>query len=63
VKEVVADQTATTIATGAATMGRRKTVRKPLGTIWEIRNAPWHRIEEILKEFWPRKPTGRPPAH
>ena len=44
-------------------MGRMKTRRKPLGTIWEIPDGLWQRIEPILKEFWPRKPTGRPPAH
>src|SRR5262249_35334968 len=42
---------------------RRKPHRKPLGTIWEVPDALWQRIEPILKEFWPRKPTGRPPAH
>jgi putative transposase len=44
-------------------MRRRKTRRKPLGTIREIPDALWQRIEPILKEFWPRKATGRPPAH
>ena len=44
-------------------MGRCKARRKPLGTIWEIPDALWQRIEPILQEFWPRKPTGRPPAH
>jgi transposase len=44
-------------------MRRRKTKRKPLGTIWEIPDALWQRIEPILKAFWPRKATGRPPAH
>src|SRR3954451_3692939 len=36
---------------------------KPLGTIWEVPDELWRRIEPILKRFWPRKPTGRPPAH
>src|SRR4051794_32627468 len=44
-------------------MGRKKTRRKPLGTIWEVPDELWRRIEPLLKEFWPRKATGRPPAH
>ena len=40
-------------------MARRKPRRKPLGTIWEIPDELWRRIEPILKEFWPKKPTGR----
>ena len=44
-------------------MGPQKTNRRLLGTIWEIPDALWQRIEPILKEFWPRKATGRPPAH
>src|SRR3954468_10766685 len=44
-------------------MGRKKARRKPLGTIWGDPHAVWRRIEPILKEFWPRKATGRPPAH
>ena len=44
-------------------MARRKSRRPPLGTIWEVPDALWERIEPILKAFWPRKPTGRPPAH
>src|SRR3954447_4333478 len=44
-------------------MGRKKTGRKPLGTIWEVPDELWRRIEPILKRFWPRKATGRPPAH
>ncbi len=44
-------------------MKRRNVKRKPLGTIWEIPDVLWQRIEPILKEFWPRKATGRPPAH
>lgn len=44
-------------------MGRKKTRRKPLATIWEVPDELWRRIEPILKEFWPRKGTGRPPAH
>lgn len=44
-------------------MARRKTRRTPLGTLWEIPDALWERIQPILKEFWTRKATGRPPAH
>jgi transposase len=40
-------------------MARRKPRTKPLGTIWEIPDELWRRIEPILKEFWPKKPTGR----
>src|SRR3954451_25368589 len=40
-------------------MGRRKVRREPLGTIWEVPDELGVRIEPILKEFWPRKPTGR----
>ena len=47
------------MATGAITTARRKPRRKPLGTIWEIPDELWRRIEPILTEFWPRKPTGR----
>src|SRR5262245_13243998 len=43
-------------------MGCRKRHRKPLGTIWEVPDALWQRIEPLLKEFWPRKATGRPPT-
>jgi hypothetical protein len=32
-------------------MRRRKPKRKPLGTIWEIPDALWQRIEPTLKEF------------
>jgi putative transposase len=50
-------------AAGVPTVKRRKKKREPLGTIWEIPDALWQRIEPVLKEFWPRKATGRPPAH
>jgi putative transposase len=40
-------------------MTRRKPGPKPLGTIWEIPDELWRRIEPILKEYWPRKATGR----
>ena len=39
-------------------MVRRKPRRKPLRTIWEISDELWRRIEPILLEFWPKKPTG-----
>ena len=29
-------------------MGRKKTRRKPLGTIWEVPDALWQRIEPTL---------------
>jgi transposase len=44
-------------------MGRRKSQRKPLDTIWEISDELWQRIEPILLEFWPKKPTGRKVAN
>src|SRR4051794_31139028 len=40
-------------------MARRTTRRKPLGTIWEVPDELWRRIEPILRDFWPKKPTGR----
>ena len=40
-------------------MARRRPRRPPLGTIWEVPDALWERIEPILVAFWPRKPTGR----
>lgn len=42
---------------------RRRKPRKPLGTIWEVPDPLWQRIEPILREFWPRKATGRRPAN
>jgi len=44
-------------------MVHRKPRRKPLGTIWEISDELWRRIEPILLEFWPKKPTGRKVAN
>src|SRR5262249_36735213 len=41
---------------------RRKSKPKPLGTIWEVPDALWEKILPILREFWPKKPTGRRPA-
>jgi transposase len=40
-------------------MTRTKAQPKPLPTIWEIPDELWRRIEPILKEYWPKKPTGR----
>src|SRR5258707_1240781 len=40
-------------------MTRTKAQPKPLPTIWEIPDELWRRIEPILKQFWPRKATGR----
>ena len=40
-------------------MARAKSRRKPLGTIWEVSDELWQRIEPILKDFWPERPTGR----
>jgi transposase len=40
-------------------MARRKTRTKPLPTIWEIPDELWQRIEPILREFRPKKATGR----
>src|SRR3954454_22319086 len=40
-------------------MARRKSRRKPLGTIWEIPDELWTRIDPILDEFCPQKATGR----
>jgi putative transposase len=38
---------------------RRKGKPQELGVIWEIPDELWERIEPILLEYWPRKPTGR----
>src|SRR4051794_35071924 len=40
-------------------MARRTTRRKPLGTIREVPDELWRRIEPILRDFRPKKPTGR----
>src|SRR3954447_226527 len=58
-KEVAPSRLPPTVAWGAAIMGRRKVRREPLGTICEIPDELGVGIEPILKEFWPRKPTGR----
>ena len=33
-------------------MGRKKTRRKPLATIWEVPDELWRRIEPILKDAY-----------
>jgi len=44
-------------------MTRTKNRPKPLPTIWEIPDELWRRIEPILREYWPKKPTGRKVAN
>jgi len=48
-----------TTATKRKRKTRRKPRLKPLPTIWEIPDAMWQKIEPILRDFWPQKPTGR----
>src|SRR5512147_2097366 len=38
---------------------KRQPKTKPLPTIWEAPDALREEIEPILREFWPKKPTGR----
>jgi len=38
---------------------RRRDKLGDLGVIWEIPDELWERIEPILIEYWPQKPTGR----
>ncbi len=40
-------------------MALKKSCSQPLGTIWEVSDELWQRIEPILRECWPKKPTGR----
>jgi putative transposase len=47
------------MTSGVVLMARKNSRRVPLGTIWEVPDEMWRRIEPILVEFWPRKPTGR----
>ena len=42
---------------------RSKPKSKPLGTIWEVPDDLWEKILPILREFWPKKPTGRRTAN
>ena len=44
-------------------MVRRKPRRKPLGTIWEISDELWRRIEPILFGILAQEPTGRKVAN
>jgi putative transposase len=48
---------------GAVAMTLAKAQPNPLPTIWEIPDELWRRIEPILREYWPRKPTGRKVAN
>lgn len=40
-------------------MARKRKPAKPLGPIWEVPDALWDRIAPILRDFWPKKRTGR----
>jgi transposase len=40
-------------------MGRPRKARPPLPTIWRVPDALWERVEPILGELGPPKPTGR----
>src|SRR3954451_24504764 len=42
---------------------RRKSTSKPLKPIWEVPDALWEKILPILRDFWPKKPTGRRTAN
>jgi putative transposase len=42
-------------------MGRKRK-RKTLGTIWEVPDALWKRVEPLLKKAYPPKRTGQPRA-
>lgn len=42
-------------------MARKKRKKsKPPDTIWEVPDALWERIEPLIQEAYPPKPTGRP---
>ena len=44
-------------------MGRkRRRKRKTLGTIWEVPDDLWKRVEPLLEKAYPPKRTGRPRA-
>jgi len=43
----------------AKTKRKPKPKPRPLGTIWEVSDSLWERLQPILLEFWPRKATGR----
>jgi transposase len=42
---------------------RRRNMCEPLDTTWRIPDELWAIIEPMLREFWPRKREGRPPAN
>ena len=42
---------------------KRKQQQMELGVIWQIPDELWKRIEPILREYWPPKPTGRKVAN
>jgi putative transposase len=49
--------------TKTETKPRRKAKKaRPLGTIWKAPNALWEEVLPILRDFWPKKPTGRKTA-
>jgi putative transposase len=41
-------------------MGRRRKKVKPLPTIWHVPDALWDKVEPVVAELDPPKPTGRP---
>jgi len=41
-------------------MGRRRKTVEPLPTIWRVPDALWEKVEPVLTELDPPKPTGRP---
>ena len=41
-------------------MSENSTEQKPLATIWRVPDELWEKIEPILNEHDPPKPTGRP---
>ena len=43
-------------------MAKRRRKVKELDTIWEVPDSLWERIQPILDEMYPPKPTGRPRA-
>ena len=38
---------------------KKKAITVPLETIWEIPDAAWERLQLILAQTYPPKPTGR----
>lgn len=39
---------------------RRAMHRRPIDTIWEVNDDLWERLEQMINERYPPKPTGRP---